>query len=200
MVIKYDRQTLIQNYQLKKTVAYHGEALKRLGHVDPQALRKAAVLIGFVEHPEGLKVLFTKRAAHLKHHPGQVSFPGGKFELADDTLVNTALRETEEETGIERHLIEVFGQMNPLPTISQFAVTPYLAFIKPNYLSKIDQNEVEEVFEVPIEVVLDPRQLHSNLFEINQQKHRVFGLNYGKHFIWGVTAQIIQSLQHHLPH
>ncbi|ROV58258.1 CoA pyrophosphatase [Vibrio ponticus] len=195
MLLPTSRVSLIQQFQTKQPVAYHGESLKRLDFLKDQPLRKAAVLIGFVERKQGLHVLFTKRASHLKHHPGQVSFPGGKQESSDITLAHTALRETEEEIGIFEHQIEIFGQMVELPTISRFSVTPYLAFIHPNYQTTIDKNEVDEVFEVPLEVILDPQQLQSSTFFVNQQTHRVFGINYGRHFIWGMTAQIIQALQ-----
>nr|WP_228481201.1 CoA pyrophosphatase [Vibrio fluminensis] len=189
------REALIQRFQIKQPVPYHAESLKRLGFLQTTPLRKAAVLIGFIERNSGLNVLFTKRATHLKHHPGQVSFPGGKYENSDTSLIHTAIRETEEEIGISKQHIEVFGQMVELPTISRFAVTPYLAFIDPDYQAMIDRNEVDEVFEVPLDIILDPQQLKSSTFIINQQTHRVFGISYGRHFIWGMTAQIIQALQ-----
>lgn len=195
----FNRQTLIQSFQLNTPVEYHSESLKRLNHLNPNALRKAAVLIGFVERDNGLHVLFTKRAKHLKHHPGQVSFPGGKYEPDDKSLVTTAIRETQEETGINPSLVQIFGQMNELPTVSQFSVTPYLAFIKPNYQAKIDQNEVAEIFEVPVDIVLNPDHLHSEMFRFKDHHHRVFALTYQRHFIWGMTAQIIHALQRQLP-
>ncbi|OLQ90269.1 coenzyme A pyrophosphatase [Vibrio panuliri] len=198
MRIPTNRDALIQRFQVKQPVSYHAESLKRLGQVTPQSLRKAAVLIGFVERNESLNVLFTKRARHLKHHPGQVSFPGGKHEDDDTSLLMTALRETHEEVGIAGEKIDVFGVMPELPTISRFSVTPYLAFIEPDYQTLIDRNEVDEVFEVPVEIILDPYHLQSSTFFVNQQPHRVFGINYGQHFIWGMTAQIIQALQAHL--
>ncbi|WP_155488197.1 NUDIX hydrolase, partial [Vibrio harveyi] len=84
-------------------------SLGRLAHLESLKLREAAVLIGFVERDQGLQVILTKRAEHLKHHPGQISFPGGKFEDDDQVLVNTALREAEEEIGIHQTDIRVFG-------------------------------------------------------------------------------------------
>ncbi|ANS85666.1 putative Nudix hydrolase NudL [Vibrio scophthalmi] len=200
MHIPPSRQQLIQRFSLQQPAAYHRESLKRLDHLQDQALRKAAVLIGFVERENGLNVLFTKRAAHLKHHPGQVSFPGGKYELEDGSLRATALRETHEEIGVFAQQIEIFGQMPELPTISQFSVTPYLAFIDANYFAAIDHNEVESVFEVPVEIVLDPKHLYSDTFCVKQQHHRVFAINYQGQFIWGMTAQIIHALQNHIMH
>ena len=198
MLLPTSRSALIQHFLIKQPIAYHSGSLKRLGFLQGQSLRKAAVLIGFVERENGLHILFTKRAQHLKHHPGQVSFPGGKYEESDLSLRTTVLRETEEEIGIAANQIEIFGQMAELPTISRFSVTPYLAFIQPSYSATIDTNEVDQVFEVPIEVVLNPKHLHSHTFCVKQQQHRVFGVSYKKHFIWGMTAQIIQALQAHL--
>lgn len=200
MIFELNKNRVIQQFQLHQTVDYHHAALQRLSHLNIESLRKASVLIGFVERDSGIHIIFTKRAKHLKHHPGQISFPGGKYEESDQQLVNTALRETFEEIGINKEKISIFGQMPELPTISKFTVTPFLAFINPDYVAQIDSNEVEEVFEVPIEIVLNKNQLHSHEFCINNSRHRIFGLSYQNHFIWGMTAQIIQAIQNHLAH
>lgn len=200
MLLELNKSQLIQNFQLNQTVGYHQDALKRVAHLENQPLRKASVLIGFVERNEELNVIFTKRAKHLKHHPGQVSFPGGKFESHDINLANTAVRETFEEVGIRDSEIDIFGQMPELVTISKFSVTPFLAFVDKGYKTTIDRNEVDEVFEVPATVVLDRRQLRSQRFQFASHSHRVFGLSYQQHFIWGMTAQIIQAMQKHIMH
>ncbi|BCN23863.1 CoA pyrophosphatase [Vibrio alfacsensis] len=193
-----DKATLLQNFQLHLPTGYHDESLKRLANLNQASLRDAAVLIGFVERESGLQVIFTKRATHLRHHPGQISFPGGKYEQADEHLVNTALREAEEEIGISPEQINVFGQLRPLPTISQFNVTPFLAFISPDYTARIDPNEVAEVFEVPATHILNPEKLFSSKFSLKNSHHRVFAIPYERHFIWGMTAQIIESMQKHI--
>ncbi len=193
-----DKAKLLQNFQLQLPTGYHNESLARLNFLKDKPLRDAAVLIGFVERPEGLQVILTKRAEHLRHHPGQISFPGGKFEPEDIDLVNTALRETQEEIGIENKHIRVFGQLPQLPTISRFNVTPFLAFISPDYKTQIDPNEVEYVFEVPANHILNPNKLYSSKFKLKQTSHRVFAIPYRQHFIWGMTAQIIESMQKHI--
>lgn len=193
-----DKTKLLQNFQLQLPTGYHQESLARFNFLKGEPLRDAAVLIGFVERPEGLQVILTKRAEHLRHHPGQISFPGGKFEPEDIQLVNTALRETKEEVGIDTSCIRVFGQLPKLPTISRFNVTPFLAFISPDYTTRIDPNEVEYVFEVPANHILNPNKLYSTKFEIKQTSHRVFAIPYRQHFIWGMTAQIIESMQKHI--
>ncbi|MEH0093203.1 CoA pyrophosphatase [Vibrio metschnikovii] len=192
------KQQLMQDFLLKTPVGYHAQSLNRAAHLQSASLRKASVLVGFVERPQGLSVVLTKRAAHLKHHPGQISFPGGKYEASDGTLYQTAKREAHEEIGLEAKYIKILGQLPELVTISQFAVTPVIAFIDPRYEMSIDTNEVEEVFEVPAAYLFDQKHLLSNTFLIKNSLHKVFALPYKHHFIWGMTAQIIQALQKHI--
>ncbi len=198
MIPELNKSQLIQNFQLHQTVDYHKDSMRRVAHLKSSPLRKASVLIGFVERNHGLNVIFTRRAKHLKHHPGQISFPGGKYEDDDINLAHTALRETHEEIGIKNQQISIFGQMPELVTISRFSVTPFLGFVDNAYVATIDRNEVDEVFEVPARIVFDRSQLHSHQFKFGEHTHRVFGLSYQNHFIWGMTAQIIQALQKHI--
>ncbi|MGF1694553.1 CoA pyrophosphatase [Vibrio lamellibrachiae] len=197
-MFELNKSNLIQKFQFQQPVSYHAESMKRVSHLTNRPLRKASVLVGFIERPHGLSVVLTRRAKHLRHHPGQISFPGGKYEESDSSLLFTAIRETHEEVGIDPSHIQVFGQMPELITVSHFSVTPVLAFINPNYSMSIDPNEVDEAFEIPVSFMLDKRQLYSHLFTINQHDHRVFGLPYKNHFIWGMTAQIIQAMQQHI--
>lgn len=190
-----NRQHFLQQFQLKPTVGYHPESIKRLSHLNDSKLRKAAVVVGLVDRKEGLHVIFTKRAKHLKHHPGQISFPGGKFEPSDPSLHFTALRELEEEVGILSSQVKIIGELPELPTISLFSVTPIIAMIDPGYEAVIDKNEVESLFEVPASHLLNSDHLYSHTVKFNQYKHRVFAMPFQQHLIWGMTAQIIQSLQ-----
>ncbi|ENM5854752.1 CoA pyrophosphatase [Vibrio mimicus] len=189
------RNEFIQQFQLNLPAAYHQESLLRVAHLTPDSLRKASVLIGVVERQQGLQVILTKRAAHLRHHPGQISFPGGKYEESDHSLQQTAKREAREEIGISEEKIHIVGQLPELVTVSQFAVTPILAFVESDYQIQLDHNEVDEVFEVPISFLLDRKKLHTGTFQLKNHRHRVFAIPYKQHFIWGMTAQIIQSLQ-----
>ncbi|GAM59573.1 hypothetical nudix hydrolase yeaB [Vibrio ishigakensis] len=107
------------------------------------------MLIALVDRGDSLHVLLTKRAEHLKHHPGQVSFPGGKYEESDKDLSFTAVREACEEVGLKEEQITVVGELPALPTISKFAVTPFIAFVDADYSIELDDNEVAEAFEVP---------------------------------------------------
>lgn len=185
-------------FQLTLPCGYHPESVLRVAHLSSRQLRKASVLIGFVDRPSGLQVIMMKRAAHLTHHPNQIGFPGGKHETSDLSVYHTALRETEEELGIATRHIQLLGQLPTLNTPSLFSVTPVLAFIQANYQAQIEPNEVAEMFEVPASVLLNPNALFSQCFQLTQHQHRVFALNYRSHFIWGMTAQIIQALQQQL--
>ncbi|WP_375750064.1 CoA pyrophosphatase [Vibrio sp. HN007] len=190
-----NKSQFLSSFLLNQPVEYHSEGLERVAGFDRAKLRNAAVLIGCVERENGLNVILTKRAIHLRHHPGQISFPGGKQEEDDSTLADTAIREAEEEIGISASMIEVVGTLPPLITISRFDVTPVIGLVSPDYEPVIDPNEVASVFEVPASHLFDIQQLYSQKFNIKGVNHRVFAIPYKHHFIWGVTAQIIQAMQ-----
>ena len=162
----------------------------------PSALpegREAAVLVPIVVSPEP-KLLLTRRAAHLRHHPGQVAFPGGKREPADRSLIQTALRETCEELGLNSRQIEVIGTLPPVSSQTGFRVTPVVALIAPGTPLRPDPAEVALSFEVPLTQLLSPANFFRLDVQRNGQNHSVWVVDYQKHFIWGMTAGIIRSL------
>ena len=193
-----DRNQLLRNFSLNLPVEYHSESVKRVAAVKKDGLRRAGILIGCVERDDSLNVILTRRAEHLKHHPGQIAFPGGKYEKFDQSLIHTAIREVKEEIGIPESKIQVLGTLPELVTISNFLVTPVVAMVKNDYVAELDSNEVDSMFEVPAGHLFDIQQLYSQIFEISGINHRVFAIPYKEHFIWGVTAQIIQALQQQL--
>lgn len=197
-MLSVNKNLIIQNFQFNQPVGYHFESTRRVAQLQNKPLRKASVLIGFVDRPNGMYVVLTRRAKHLKHHPGQISFPGGKYEDSDTSLQYTALREANEEIGLKPGQVEVLGQMPELVTISRFSVTPIVALVDPDYSVVLDPNEVDEAFEVPAQHLLDRGKLFSHTFKVNQQNHRVFAIPYKRHFIWGMTAQIIEAMQKHI--
>jgi len=188
-------ESIIRAFQLSHPKPYDGASLARVSHLKHDALRKAAVLVGFVERNNQTNILFTKRANHLKHHPGQISFPGGKFEPEDQSLFVTAIRETHEEIGISQDYIQTFGSLPELTTISGFSVTPVLAKISSDFQLNIDRNEVSTVFEVPVQYLFNRNNLKMNDFVVNNTLQRLFFFPYAQHLIWGVTAQIIDAIQ-----
>ncbi len=160
-------------------------------------LKSAAVLIALVEPEQadkGLQVLLTKRASHLKHHPSQVSFPGGKVEQEDNSLIDTALREAFEEIGLNRDDVSVAGQLPPYQTISGFQVTPVIAIVSRSQDYKLDKNEVAEIFQVPLQYFLTTNDHHVFEASRNGKQHNVHFLPYKHYNIWGATAVMLKDL------
>lgn len=156
--------------------------------------REAAVLVPIIEHADGLSVLLTKRTDHLTHHPGQISFPGGHCEEDDETAEHAALRETEEEVGITENHIKVIGRLNDYVTRTGFRVTPIVGLIKAPYDISPDPHEVAEVFEVPLDFLLDAAN-HQKCSRILKGVRRHFwAMPYGDYYIWGATAGMLRNL------
>ena len=151
----------------------------------------AAVLLGLIERPAGLTLLFTERSPDLKDHPGQVSFPGGRIETGDDGPVAAAIREAEEEVGMDRRLVSVAGCLEDLLTVTGFLVTPVVAFVDSAYRPVADGREVAEAFEVPLKYLLDERNIRSTHRERMGTRIRVYEIDYEGHRIWGATASIL---------
>jgi 8-oxo-dGTP pyrophosphatase MutT (NUDIX family) len=166
----------------------------------PSPLRSAAVLIALVEsdNGEGLQVLLTKRASHLRHHPSQVSFPGGKVEKEDTSLIDTALREAYEEIGLSREAITVLGQLPPYQTISGFQVTPIIAIVASAQLYQMDKNEVAEIFQVPLQHFITTNDHHVFVAHKSGKPHNVHFLPYKHYNIWGATAVMLKDLVAHI--
>ncbi len=155
----------------------------------------AAVLVPLVDRPGGLTVLLTRRTAHLDHHAGQISFPGGRIEEGDADPVAAALRETHEEIGLDANRIEVLGRIDGYVTISNFAVVPVVAIVHPPFELRPDPFEVDEAFEVPLAFILDPANHQRHFREGPDGKRRYFyALPYGPYYIWGATAAMLVNL------
>lgn len=155
----------------------------------------AAVLVPLVERDDGLHVLLTERAAHLQHHGGQVSFPGGRIETGDLDAKTAALRETEEEIGLSRERVEVVGYLPDHLIISGYRVTPVVAWVRPPFELSIDSREVTATFEVPLQFVLDPRNHVPRRREFRGETIELIDLPYGNHNIWGATAGMLLTLR-----
>ncbi|MGF1641455.1 MAG: CoA pyrophosphatase [Rhodospirillales bacterium] len=157
-------------------------------------LKPAAVLVPLVDNPDGLTVLFTRRTAHLAHHAGQVSFPGGHIEPEDEGPRETALRETEEEIGLDRRHAEVIGHLDTYVTRTGFVVTPVVAVVTPPLAIRPDPHEVAEVFEVPLAFLLDPANHQRCSAEFDGVTRHFYAMPYRHHFIWGATAGMLVNL------
>jgi 8-oxo-dGTP pyrophosphatase MutT (NUDIX family) len=163
----------------------------------PAGLRHAAVLVPVLDRPDGLRLLLTERAAHLKHHAGQISFPGGRVEAGDASPLATALREAEEEIGLRPNQVEVLG---PLPahvtTVSGFFIQPYLGIVHHYTQGAFDKGEVHEVFDVPLSWVLAPEQHTPHRVVWQGQPREFYEIMFEGHRIWGATAGMIVTLSH----
>ncbi|UAA40210.1 CoA pyrophosphatase [Paraneptunicella aestuarii] len=162
-----------------------------------RAGKKAAVLCPVVCRDE-LTVLFTKRASHLKHHAGQICFPGGRHEDYDSCLKETALRETEEEIGLSRQYTKIIGNLQSFRTVSGYEVTPYVGLIEPYFDLELDRNEVEQVFEVPLSYLVDKRNHIAEPVHRNGVDYSIYFIPWEDTYIWGATAAFVRILSNHL--
>lgn len=160
-----------------------------------ETLTPAGVLIPVTRTAASLSVLLTQRSAELKHHAGQVSFPGGRMEEHDKDVRITALRETHEEIGIEPHHVSVIGYLGAMPTITGYAVTPVVGLVSDAAELVIDHTEVEFVFEVPLAFLLDERNDRQVVREYQGRSYPMVEFHYGDQRIWGATAQMIVRLR-----
>lgn len=156
--------------------------------------RPAAVLVPVVVRPEELTVLLTKRTDHLHHHPGQISFPGGRVEDSDDGAIHTALRETEEEVGLHRRHVELLGRLPLYRTGTGFQVTPVVGLVHPPFDLSIDAFEVAEVFEVPLSFLIDPRNHRQETMFYRGRDRTYYAMPWQGYHIWGATAGMLVSL------
>lgn len=156
--------------------------------------RPAAVLVPLVWHAGAPAVLLTRRTASLSQHAGQVSFPGGKIDPHDPSAVHAALREAREEVGLAEEGITVLGTLPDYFTITRFRVTPVVGLLVPPLELAPEPSEVDEVFEVPLELVLDPRQYERHSYVRDGVAGTYLSLTFGPHHIWGATAAMLRQL------
>lgn len=169
----------------------------RFDRSDPRA---AAVLVPIVAHTAAT-VLLTQRALNLRHHSGQVAFPGGRLEAGDASPVAAALREAQEEVGFEPSRVEIIGQLPEYLTGTGFLITPVVGVLQPGFPVRPDPLEVADVFEVPLAFLMNPRhhQLRS-VHDTDGAERHFFTMPYhapgdaGERFIWGATAAMLRNL------
>jgi len=160
-----------------------------------QSLKPAGVLIPLIERREHLAVLLTQRSAALKHHAGQISFPGGRMEAHDRDIEATALRETHEEVGIAPEHVSVLGYLEPMPTVTGYAVTPIVGLIAAGSRLALDRTEVEFAFEVPLPFLLERDNARPAERDFNGRKVPIVEFVYEGHRIWGATAHMLLGLR-----
>lgn len=156
-----------------------------------RVLKPAAVLIAVTENAQ---LILTKRAAHLKHHPGQIAFAGGRKDDTDRDLTHTALREAEEEIGLDPASATILGQLPCHDTITNYSVTPIVAMVPAGLTFRPEPGEVEEVFTVPLAHVLAPANYRIEGRHWRGQKRYYYTAPYGPYYIWGATARILHAM------
>lgn len=158
-----------------------------------RVLRDAGVLIAVIAGARP-QVLLTKRASGLKHHPGQIAFPGGKVDPADDGAVGAALREAEEEVGLPRDAVEILGTLPPHETVTGYRVTPVLGWVRDPVAPVPEAGEVAEVFAVPFDHVTDPARfvIESRIWRGTRRHY--YAVPWGPYYVWGATARMLRVL------
>ncbi len=154
----------------------------------------AAVLVPIVLRREGPTVILTRRATHLSKHAGQISFPGGRADEGDENAVATALRESQEEISLDPKLVDVVGSLTTYVTVTQYSVTPVVGLVEPTFDLRPEAGEVSEIFEVPLDFLLDQanRKKHSGFR--NGVERFWYAIPFGEYYIWGATAGMIKDL------
>lgn len=160
-------------------------------------LRQSAVLVPLVHYADELRLLFTRRALTLAHHPGQISFPGGMIEPGEPPA-HAALRETEEEIGIAARHIKLLGPLPSHNTLTGFQIQPYLGLLSPGQAYCLSPAEVSEVFEVPLSFFLPAQNRRQLTLPIRGQSRHIHFMPYQNKLIWGATAAIIEQLITHI--
>ena len=155
--------------------------------------RPAAVLAPIVARPDGLTVLLTLRASHLRSHSGQVAFPGGKVDPGESPL-DAALREAHEEIGLDARFVEPLGWLDPYLTGTGFRVAPLVALVDPGFTLTINDDEVADVFETPFAYLMDPANHLLHEREWRGKARKYYAMPHGERYIWGATAGILRNL------
>jgi len=157
-------------------------------------LRSAGVLVAFIMQDGVPHVILTKRASHLKHHPGQIAFPGGKQDEGDADVIAAALREADEEVGLSPSAVEVLGTLPAHETVTGFTVTPVLARVTGAFVPVPEPGEVDEVFFVPLSHVANPANFSVQGRRWRGARRYYFTVPFGPYYIWGATARILRGL------
>ncbi|MCE0506334.1 CoA pyrophosphatase [Roseivivax sp. GX 12232] len=161
-------------------------------------LRPAGVLVPLIDSPEGLRLILTKRSSKLKHHPGQIAFPGGKVDPTDAGPEDAALRETEEEIGLPRASVSLLGALPVHETVTGFAMAPFVGLVTGPFAPRAEPGEVAEIFSLPFAHVTEAARFSVQSRRWRGERRHYFTVPYGPYYIWGATARILRGLAERL--
>jgi 8-oxo-dGTP pyrophosphatase MutT (NUDIX family) len=161
--------------------------------IEHPSFPRAAVLLPLYAKDGGCHLLFTKRTYHVKHHKGEISFPGGMFDKEDADLERTALREASEEIGLGERDARILGTLDDIVTVTEFVVTPFVGVVPYPYPFKLSPVEIAELIEVPLAMLLDPGCFGEREILQDNRKRMVEAYQYKNHSIWGATARILKQ-------
>ena len=153
----------------------------------------AAVLVPLFKKGDGCYLLFTKRSDQVKYHKGEISFPGGVVDEEDLELINTALREADEEIGLMKSDVQILGILDDIVTVTEFIVTPIVGLFPYPYPFKVSAVEIAELIEVPLSSLLREKSFSEKEMIRGGQKEIVYAYQFEKHIIWGATARILKQ-------
>ena len=157
--------------------------------------RAASVLVPIVNRTPDVTILLTQRTEDMPSHAGQVAFPGGRRQDNDADAVATALRETEEEVGLDRSFVDVIGSYDLYRTGTGYEITPVVGIVTPGFTTRADPREVADVFEVPLDHFLDVANHRIDSRMAQGRERRFYAMPYGQRYIWGATAGMLKNLQ-----
>ncbi len=160
----------------------------------PDDAKEAAVLVPIVARDTGPAVLFTERASGLRHHAGQVAFPGGRVDPEDGSVLVAAYREAEEEIGLDRSFVRPLGYLDPYLSSTNYLVMPVVGMVSPGYTLHLNASEVADTFEVPLAFLMNPEHHELHTREWRGMQRRYYAIMFGDRYIWGVTAGIVRNL------
>ena len=166
--------------------------------INGKKYRNSAVLIPLISNNQDIQIILTQRSNNLPSHAGQISFPGGKVDLKDESPVDTAYREANEEIGLSREKIEHLGYLDITTTGTDFMILPVVASISSNFVPKLNNDEVESLVYLPLNFIADTNNLQLMNKEINGENRTFFVYEYDNYFIWGATARLLKALSERL--